>query len=59
MSVAPLAEEFRDTSFHEVILRQGELISDKLNILRHEHYPPNAKRACGNSRWPRLPIFLG
>ena len=27
-------------SFHEIILQQGELISDKLNMLRFEHYPP-------------------
>lgn len=59
MSVVPSAEEFQDISFHEVILRQGELISDKLNILRHEHYPPNAKKVFDNFRWPRLRIFLG
>ena len=30
--------------FGEIILRQGELISDKLNILRLEHYPPDATK---------------
>ena len=59
MSVAPLAEEFRDTSFHEVILRQGELISDKLNILRHEHYPPNAKKGLRQFSLAEVAYFLG
>ena len=59
MSVVPLAEEFQDISFHEVILRQGELISDKLNILRHEHYPPNAKKGLRQFSLAEVAYFLG
>ncbi len=59
MSVVPLAEDFQDISFHEVILRQGELISDKLNILRHEHYPPNAKKGLRQFSLAEVAYFLG
>ena len=59
MSVVPLAEEFQDISFHEVILHQGELISDKLNILRHEHYPPNAKKGLRQFSLAEVAYFLG
>ncbi len=59
MSVVPLAEEFEDISFHEVILHQGELISDKLNILRHEHYPPNAKKGLRQFSLAEVAYFLG
>lgn len=59
MSVVPSAEEFQDISFHEVILRQGELISDKLNILRHEHYPPNAKKSLRQFSLAEVAYFLG
>ncbi|MGO4842445.1 plasmid partitioning protein RepA, partial [Rhizobiaceae sp. 2RAB30] len=30
--------------FDREILEQGELISDKLNLLRLEQYPPNATK---------------
>jgi len=33
-----------EVDFDEEILRQGELISDKLNMLRMEQYPPNAQK---------------
>ncbi|MBP1861595.1 plasmid partitioning protein RepA [Rhizobium herbae] len=33
-----------DKDFDEEILEQGELISDKLNMLRLEQYPPNAEK---------------
>lgn len=33
-----------DLDFDEEILEQGELISDKLNMLRLEQYPPNAQK---------------
>ena len=39
--VAPV-NEMADFAFHEIILEQGELISDKLNMLRIEHFPPDA-----------------
>lgn len=33
-----------EADFDEEILQQGELISDKLNMLRLEQYPPNAEK---------------
>ena len=33
-----------EKDFDEEILEQGELISDKLNMLRLEQYPPNAEK---------------
>ncbi len=48
------AEEF---SFHETILRQRELISDKLNMLRHEQYPQTRERGSASSRWRRSRAF--
>jgi chromosome partitioning protein len=50
------AEEF---TFHEIILRQGELISDKLNLLRHEHYPPNASKGLRQFSLAEVAHFLG
>lgn len=50
------AEEF---SFHETILRQGELISDKLNMLRHEQYPPNARKGLRQFSLAEVARFLG
>jgi chromosome partitioning protein len=44
MNIMVPTDENEELSFHEIILRQGELISDKLNLLRHEHYPPNASK---------------
>jgi chromosome partitioning protein len=49
-------EEF---TFHETILKQGELISDKLNILRHEHYPPNARKGLRQFSLAEVAGFLG
>ncbi|MCW2319115.1 plasmid partitioning protein RepA [Rhodoblastus acidophilus] len=46
-------------SFHEAILRQGELISDKLNMLRLEHYPPNATKGLRSFSLAEVAYFLG
>ena len=39
MNMAVASNNMKLLGFGEIILRQGELISDKLNILRLEHYP--------------------
>src|SRR5271163_3478429 len=46
-------------SFHEIILQQGELISDKLNMLRFEHYPPNAAKGLRYFSLSEVAYFLG
>nr|WP_043753840.1 plasmid partitioning protein RepA [Methylobacterium nodulans] len=46
-------------SFHETILQQGELISDKLNMLRLEHYPPNAMKGLRPFSLAEVAYFLG
>jgi chromosome partitioning protein len=46
-------------SFHETILQQGELISDKLNMLRVEHYPPNALKSLRSFSLAEVAYFLG
>jgi len=51
--------EMDDFSFHETILRQGELISDKLNMLRIEHYPPNATKGLRQFSLAEVAYFLG
>jgi hypothetical protein len=56
MNVMTPVDEMDGFSFHETILQQGELISDKLNMLRIEHIPLTPRRACVPSRWRRLPI---
>jgi len=55
---SPIAE-VDDFSFHETILRQGELISDKLNMLRIEHYPPNATKGLRQFSLAEVAYFLG
>jgi chromosome partitioning protein len=45
-------------SFHEIILQQGELISDKLNMLRFEHYPPNAAKGLRSFSLSEVAYFL-
>jgi chromosome partitioning protein len=46
-------------SFHETILRQGEMISDKLNMLRVEHYPPDATKGLRPFTLGEVAYFLG
>lgn len=52
-------DELDSFSFHEAILRQGELISDKLNMLRMEHYPPNATKGLRSFSLAEVAYFLG
>ena len=56
--VAPV-NEMADFAFHEIILEQGELISDKLNMLRIEHYPPNATKGLRHFSLAEVAYFLG
>lgn len=59
MNVMVSIDGTEEISFHETILRQGELISDKLNMLRHEHYPPNARKGLRQFSLAEVAIFLG
>lgn len=45
--------------FDEIILQQGELISDKLNMLRMEQYPPNAEKGLRQFSLAEVAYFLG
>jgi chromosome partitioning protein len=58
MNVATIAEEM-GLGFDEIILRQGELISDKLNLLRLEHYPPDAAKGLRSFSLAEAAYFLG
>jgi chromosome partitioning protein len=59
MNVIVSVDETEEFNFHEIILRQGELISDKLNLLRHEHYPPNASKGLRQFSLAEVAYFLG
>lgn len=48
-----------DLNFDEIISQQGELISDKLNMLRMEQYPPNAKKSLRQFSLSEAAYFLG
>lgn len=48
-----------DVDFDEEILEQGELISDKLNMLRLEQYPPNAEKDLRLFSLAEVAEFLG
>ncbi|WP_240539737.1 plasmid partitioning protein RepA [Rhizobium sp. CCGE 510] len=48
-----------DIDFDEEILEQGELISDKLNMLRLEQYPPNAEKGLRLFSSAEAADFLG
>jgi len=48
-----------EAAFHEMILMQGELISDKLNMLRLEHFPPNAAKGLRQFTLAEVAYFLG
>lgn len=56
--VTPIGD-IEEVSFHETILRQGELISDKLNMLRIEHYPPDATKRLRQFSLSEVAYFLG
>ncbi len=53
------AEGMEAVSFHEIILRQGGLISDKLSMLRMEHHPPNATKGLRPFSLAEVAYFLG
>ncbi|RWB68873.1 plasmid partitioning protein RepA [Mesorhizobium sp.] len=48
-----------DFEFDEEILEQGELISDKLNMLRLEQYPPNATKGLRQFSSVEVAEYLG
>lgn len=48
-----------EPDFDEEILEQGELISDKLNMLRIEQYPPNAEKGLRLFSSAEVADFLG
>ncbi|MES0057296.1 plasmid partitioning protein RepA [Mesorhizobium sp. M0078] len=45
--------------FDEMILKQGELISDKLNLLRFEQYPPDATKGLRQFTLAEVAEYLG
>jgi chromosome partitioning protein len=59
MNMATPIEDVEAFNFHETILQQGELISDKLNMLRIEHYPPNATKGLRQFSLAEAAYFLG
>ena len=59
MNTALAISENDTQAFHELILQQGELISDKLNILRLEHYPPDATKTLRSFSLAEVAYFLG
>ncbi|MCI4679046.1 plasmid partitioning protein RepA [Rhodoblastus acidophilus] len=59
MNMAAHVDEMDGFSFHEAILQQGELISDKLNMLRIEHYPPDATKGLRPFSLAEVAYFLG
>lgn len=55
-----LAVKQRDEfDFDQIILEQGELISDKLSMLRMEHYPPDAVKGLRPFSLSEVAYFLG
>ena len=48
-----------DPSFDEMILDQGEMISDRLNLLRQEQYPPDARKGLRQFSLAEVAYFLG
>jgi chromosome partitioning protein len=59
MDMSVPAEGMEAVSFHDIILRQGGLISDKLSMLRMEHHPPNATKALRPFTLAEAAYFLG
>lgn len=52
-------EDYQNVNFDELILQQGELISDKLNILRMEQYPPDAQKSLRQFSLAEVAYYLG
>ncbi|MBM3551951.1 MAG: plasmid partitioning protein RepA [Alphaproteobacteria bacterium] len=59
MNVSTSIDEMDGFSFHEIILQQGETISDRLNMLRLEHYPPDATKSLRPFSLAEVAYFLG
>ena len=53
------AADTKDHPFDEVILQQGELISDRLNMLRQEQYPPDAQKGLRQFSLAEVAYYLG
>lgn len=51
--------DITDIPFDELISSQGELISDKLNLLRMEQYPPDAQKGLRKFSLAEISQFLG
>lgn len=56
---AAVATSDDEVDFDEIILRQGELISDKLNLLRTQQYPPDAVKTLRQFSLGEVAYFLG
>lgn len=56
MNLHAVADDFE---FDETILSQGELISDRLNLLRMEQFPPNAAKNLRQFSLSEVAYFLG
>ncbi|MEH6523510.1 nucleotide-binding protein, partial [Sulfitobacter sp.] len=59
MGSAPFKGDAGSIPFDEIILQQGELISDRLNILRQEQYPPDAQKGLRQFSLAEVAYFLG
>ncbi len=59
MQNMPIGLHMEEKFFDEIILGQGELISDKLNMLRLEQYPPNALKGLRQFSLSEVAYFLG
>ena len=59
MDMMVAAEELEAFSFHETISQHGGLISEKLNMLRVEHYPPDARKRLRAFSLAEVAYFLG
>ena len=59
MDLKVLIQEMEAFSFYETISQQGGLISDKLNMLRVEHHPPDARKSLRPFSLAEVAYFLG
>ena len=59
MNITGTLDNLAKQPFDEIILRQGELISDRLNMLRMEQYPPNAQKGLRQFSLAEVAYFLG
>lgn len=59
MRERPVEADARGQSFDEIVLQQGELISDRLNMLRQEQYPPDAQKGLRHFSMAEVAYFLG